>query len=313
MIKTKTINIPAHSRFAYEQRFHDHLTHQEQVHIQEGLRTRPDAGGDTYWSCLTPSQPPRGLIISLHATGNDAWFGQLPLFATLVRQGYAIYTFDLDGHGRHSNTYLDPANAAAMSLDAWQHATSLVPPDTPRYLLAQSVGGALAMQLLLRKEHSITAASFIGVMHQPTISSKAIVAELLAPVFRGWRHGRRFYSRREFIPAFGSFKREQYPLRIAPHLRQQRQNYLQLIQRIFSEAPFAALNQHPQTPILWITGDHDYLARDESMQRLAQANPAWRYIGLARNNHYTAPNDRRCGELVGDWFQQAAHQQGTKA
>ena len=49
-------------------------------------------------------------VVFAHATGNDNLFPQMPLFLNILKNGFNVLTFDLDGHGAQSTTILEKTN-----------------------------------------------------------------------------------------------------------------------------------------------------------------------------------------------------------
>lgn len=274
---------------AYENRFIAHVTSALGCTFSEGRRARPEAGGDVYWALMTPSNP-RGLVVSFHATGNDAWFGQLHLFAALLAKGFAIYTFDLDGHGWRSSARLVATNAASMAQAAINHAQSFNANAPRTILLAQSVGAAIAASLSNHQSHNISAAVLLGAMHEPHIRANSVVAELASPLCRGWWDAGKFYGAYERVPAFGPFKRSQFPIRIG---HSGAYAYIDVVKEIFSRADQTV---YAKMKALSVVGAWDMLAKAAPLTGITK------HVEVAANNHYTTPFDRTCAQTITAWL-----------
>ena len=109
-----------------------------------------------YYQSWHPLGNPSAIILIIHGLGSHSG-----LFSNVVehlhRSGYAVYGFDLRGHGRsqgqrgHINTWSEFREdlKAFLKLIEEQH------PGCPRYLLGHSLGGAIALDYVLRFPTSI--------------------------------------------------------------------------------------------------------------------------------------------------------------
>lgn len=109
-----------------------------------GIAEHPIVGDDRPWVTYAPSEPPKAVILALH--GFNDYRGAFDEFADFaVAHGYRLEAFDQQGFGANRNRGLWPGNAAlatdlrrkvARLRDQW--------PDTPLYILGESMGAAVA-------------------------------------------------------------------------------------------------------------------------------------------------------------------------
>ena len=100
---------------------------------------------------FTPlSKPARGLVVFLHGAGNDFLFPNLSLFRRLLLEGYIVFSFNGDGHGREDSTLLHPERFTSSVADALSHAQHFAP-HLPLFLVGHSLGGALIFNYLAQE------------------------------------------------------------------------------------------------------------------------------------------------------------------
>lgn len=117
--------------------------------------------------------------------GRFAWFGE-----AMSRRGYAVYAYDLRGHGQSSGTrgqvksfdeYLDDTGAFLEEVRRRQ-------PDKPLFLLGHSLGGLICARLAEERAPDVTglvlSAPFLSVVAEVP-PSKIIGARLLAVLWPG--------------------------------------------------------------------------------------------------------------------------------
>ena len=110
------------------------------------------AGGLTlYYQTWQPQTPVRAVLVIIHGLG-----GHSDLFnnvvQALVPQGYAIYGFDLRGHGRSEGQrgYLNRWAEFREDLRGFLHLIEAQTHGEPRFLLGHSLGGIIALDYVLR-------------------------------------------------------------------------------------------------------------------------------------------------------------------
>ncbi len=121
------------------------------VQHQDGMFTADD-GFSLYYQSWLPTSTIKGTIILLHGLGGHSGLFQNVIKA-LIPEGYAIYGYDLRGHGRspgqrgHINRWADYRHDLAyfMAMVQKQH------PTVPCFLLSHSLGSMIALDYDLHK------------------------------------------------------------------------------------------------------------------------------------------------------------------
>ena len=180
------------------------------------------------------------LVILVHGTGNDALVPYLSIIASLLKSGFAVFTFDLDGHGRHSTTSLCFYRLSSCLPDAieschgrWKFKSF--------YLLGHSFGGVLILQYLKRVYHRKPAAVvMISTPVRLTLGIKDMLSELASlkrsSVYRqAWKYGLAYT-----IPAVGPFKRNRFPIRFLDSDDHSKMSYIRFV-REYTEGVFKNL------------------------------------------------------------------------
>ncbi len=104
----------------------------------------PIVGDDRPWVTYAPSGPPKAVILAVH--GFNDYRGAFDEFAAFaVANGYRLEAFDQQGFGANRNRGLWPGNAA-LATDLRRKVARLRGewPDTPLYILGESMGAAVA-------------------------------------------------------------------------------------------------------------------------------------------------------------------------
>ncbi|GAB7141137.1 alpha/beta hydrolase [Deferribacterales bacterium RsTz2092] len=94
---------------------------------------------------FSPKEKPKGYILYLHGNGGNV-SSQTPAMLWLVKAGYRLFTFDYRGYGI-SQGAPDIKGVVDDSLAAFDFMLRAVPADEKVYILGQSMGGALAIDL----------------------------------------------------------------------------------------------------------------------------------------------------------------------
>lgn len=106
---------------------------------------------DLYYQCWCPSGKQRAILIIVHGLGGHSGLFN-NLVQSLVPHGYEIYAFDLRGHGRspgrrgHINAWAE----FREDLGSFLHWVEVQTPKLPCFLLGHSLGGAIALDYILR-------------------------------------------------------------------------------------------------------------------------------------------------------------------
>ncbi len=263
--------------------------------------SRPEAGGETDAYLLAPARPPHALVVFAHGAGNDALFPQVNLFRALLLAGYAVWTFDLDGHGRRSTTRFDPAIIHGAVPDAVKHARAVYP-ELPVHLLCQSFGGDVALGAMVRGTLPEVASVVLlsTPLHvRPTARTVAFeVAGFCTPLCLSQR---RDYGLWGLVPAFGRFKRDVYPIRLA-HTPRGSWDYVGAVNDTIAGAGLPESARRVHVPTLLVYGTRDWIVPLAQGRALREQLPCSELLILPRETHYTTVFSPDTERAILRWF-----------
>jgi alpha-beta hydrolase superfamily lysophospholipase len=232
------------------------------------LRGPPDAGG----LLLPPPAEIRGVVAFAHGGGNDRLFGLGGLRAALAARGWALATAHLAGHGRGGRDAFS-LGAARARLDALVAAAALALPGYPRVVLGQSLGGALALDRSARGAPEPVAC--VSAPHaldvRPTRWALGELRALLHPAaYRAFGQAGIWGA----LPAFGSFKRAEFPVRLPPGEEARPGGYLGAFARALEAMRLLEHLAEPDAPlprVLLLQGEADAVVPADQARALATA------------------------------------------
>lgn len=249
---------------------------------------RPAAGGETQAHRLVPTEEPVGAVLVVHGAGNDALFSLTGLFAALLARRLEIFTFDVDGHGRHSTTRLSGESArtaVTAALAAWGGP----PHGRPLHVVGISLGGSLLLHALPELAPRAVSAALICAPARVHLSWRTIGREIGMPMLRTlWRERSRF-GLAGLIPSFGPFRRDLYPLRLAETPPPGAFGYVEVINAILERLDLHSAAATTSTPVLLVYGDRDLLVPRAQAQLLASRLPTCELVILPGETHLSTP------------------------
>ncbi len=120
--------------------------------MQQGEGTFQGAGGlNLYYQSWHPPGRVRGVLAIVHGLGGHSGiFGRIVDY--LIAKDYAVYGFDLRGHGRSpgQRAYINAWSEYREDLTAFLRFIELQEPDCPHFLLGHSLGAVIVLDYLLR-------------------------------------------------------------------------------------------------------------------------------------------------------------------
>lgn len=216
----------------------------------------PDRTERAAYAYFLPFQA-RACFLLLHGTGNDALFGWDLWIENLVQQGYAVLAVDIEGHGEHSTTFLDPHTFTytAQGLQAWLQ--DLGWPPEKLIVSGYSLGALFALKSLANGSLKAERLILLALPRQVKISWQFVLSEaasIFRPVFwrQWWRKGWRLS-----LPALGWWRRQTFPLRLQNFSDK---SYPRCIAFLFQTHEPSALLARVSCPSLSIYGERDRLA-----------------------------------------------------
>lgn len=270
--------------------------------------------GKTSGWWLRPREKTDQIAFFLHGTGNDALFPQISLFIKLLSHGLQVLSIDLDGHGIHSTTELDPAHLSQcledlMSQGLYLHEKSKI------HLIGQSLGGGVILDFLAKHQDSrFCSASLISTpIHLNQINS--FPYKELGGLFRACLL-RQFplYGPYHLVPALGAFKRKSYPIRIAHHAHQDASSfsYVHTIARALDGMMLRDKAAKVRVPVLLCYGERDQIACSSHGRILHHIMPDSRLVLLNGETHFTTLFAKLTEESIIHWIEQwSLHQNET--
>jgi pimeloyl-ACP methyl ester carboxylesterase len=209
--------------------------------------------GDAHALALLPRiTGDRPAVLIAHGGGNDRLYGLWYLVERLLGQGYAILTAHLPGHGPAGRDHFGTA-AARRRLDAMVVAAANLPGVSgPPYVIGQSMGGALSLDLALRR----SAVRGVALVSAPVALNLdlRLLREFPALLRRPFRRAYGYAGIWGALPAGGPFKRGDFPIRLA-----QAGSYVSAFAALLAELDLLARCQAggPGVPCLILHGRQD--------------------------------------------------------
>jgi pimeloyl-ACP methyl ester carboxylesterase len=269
------------------------VNHSSQSYLRHFVRAYPctwrdlsfDLGnlGKTIAFSLEPVAP-KGAIFFAHGTGNDGVFPQLQLFRDFLARGWAVYSFDLPGHGLGSTTLLDSQSAVQVVRHALQIACAHYQ-GLEIYAVGYSLGGALLARAVLG------APALAGVRYLATPTSlrhlgiRAAVGELPAIWQKEFYQQAAFYGPLGIIPPLGFYRRQSFPIRISAV--GPAKHYISHVAEVVDQMAVLDAVKESSVPSLFVYGQNDFVVPLSQGQALALACPQAQLIVLPGLTHYT--------------------------
>jgi len=265
---------------------------------------RSNGGGYVNAVLIEPETPPKGIVLFAHATGNDCIFPQISMFQEFINAGYSVFSFDLDGHGSESTTSLTPDQVRTCIGQAIEIIDSLGT-DLPIHLIGQSLGGALVLDFLSKNSHKISSAAIMGVPIYITKSQWAFAQEILSLKSSALKDEIKIYGAWNLIPAFGKFKRSQFPVRLKGAKKTDAAlKYVDEVVSTFERIDVAECVKLIETPVLLCYGDTDQIAPVEHGEILFDNLKNCELVTVYGETHFTLGLASETKEKITNWLEQ---------
>ena len=261
--------------------------------IDEGRYARSSGGEVAYLLIEHPDK--NKLSILFHGTGNDQIFTWQALIEALLKAGRSVLTFDLDGHGVKSSSTLVRQNFWQSADDLYLFLKVRGLDAYPYELVGYSLGALLALQATSQHTLRPSRVVIIALPLRIKLSLRFLWNELLtlfSPSFyRHWHD----YGWRLAIPAFGSFRRRSFPLRLDPRFRGSYPEMVDLL--LQDQAPLALINSSSHNYLL-IFGKQDALAPTSDIGQWQSSSGNLKIVVIDRANHFLLPFQRQTNEAI---------------
>jgi len=166
---------------------------------------------NVHYMDFTPKGETKYHCFFFHGTGNDLLYPNLDLFDALLKEGVQVTSFDLPGHGKHSQGFFDAEfSAIYISLLTSYIQKTTSPPQCPIFFCGYSVGCTYANTL---------AAHFKAPVVDIAAPSTLQLFKLRLPFFEAYGFFRAYFQTKHFgfwnlIPAVLWVGRNRFPLRL---------------------------------------------------------------------------------------------------
>lgn len=129
------------------------------------------------WQPQTPT--PKANVVILHGTALHSGIYE-PVAERLTAAGYRVYAFDMQGWGRSegkgADGYVDSFDDYSKDLYTVLNRLKMRYPDTPNYVMGESLGGAVALYSMLKKNIAFDGIITSAVGYKPNPSLLGIRA-----------------------------------------------------------------------------------------------------------------------------------------
>lgn len=252
-------------------------------------------------------------IVFMHGAGNDSLFPYIHLFKPFLRKGFEIFTFDLDGHGRKSSTYLDEDTISTSVIDAL-HTGFLNRKRTEIHILASSIGGAIAINSLAQINDPLVSSIHSAVIIAAPMKLCAVwhaYAEIFTLFHSNLYQYSDSYHFFDLLPSFGPFGRNLYPIRFkTPHSHDQPFlekklgfGYLGHLRSLLKRLNLEHSAKNISIPILLLYGSRDRLAPSDHGKRLHEILNHSEFKCLQGQSHFSLLFSKAMQQELERWFQ----------
>ena len=260
---------------------------------------RPEAQGEVAAIRLSPPDAPRGRVVVAHGAGNDALFPLVALFAPLVRRGFEVFSFDLDGNGWESTTRFAP-ETAPLAIPAAIEAAAAGRAPLPVHLVGHSLGGALALHFLGTPAGArVASAALLSAPLRLELGPGTVAGELRGFFCRAVLGQRATYGLWGIVPAVGPLKRAAYPFRHAMAGRPLA--YIDAVRDLLRRMELPAAAARVRVPVLLAYGSADRLVPATQGRELSARIPRAELEVVLGATHYTVPFTPEVTGRVAEW------------
>jgi pimeloyl-ACP methyl ester carboxylesterase len=260
-----------------------------------------DPNTETYYFSASPKRA-TSLVILLHGTGDHALYPGFQLILDLIRNGNRTFSFDLPGHGPISTSSFSLASAKNCLGEAFLKASDLAG-DLPIHILAQSLGGILAVYSLRKKLLPIRSLCLIGVPIELNIHPRIIFPEVYFSLTKDLWTIARDLGIWKVLPAFGPLKRNEVPFRYEHQDNYLPFGYLKKVKNLIKILDVRYYDHKPlPIPTLGIYGSQDLIAPIHHGRNLVQNFEPNHLEVLEKTNHFMLSFCAATANLVQNWI-----------
>lgn len=265
------------------------------IDVKEGSYYRQEAEGHVHFYHLSPPKNNSQTVIYIHGTGNDGSFLTENLFSLLIKDGYNIFTFDIDGHGSRSTSKLFGHHLDSCIFSAYKQLCKIAEEPEQLHMIGYSIGGLLALKEFSRRRIPIDKLVSIATPFHLKLQLKKIYKELFTLTQKEFYSFGRRWGINALLPAFGPFNRKRFPIRLAEQ-NHMPWGYINFVEEFANNTAWKNLTINASDVILGIFGKQDHIV---DLEKAIEIFGKWQQsdlIILPRANHYSiAINNQALG------------------
>lgn len=259
-------------------------------------------GGEVVSYRLSPPGEPRAVVMPIHGAGNDALFALPGIIKRLLLEGYEVFSFDLDGHGRASTTTLDPETLGGAVPQAIRESRA-GERGLPLHGVGVSLGGALLLHSLGSAPGELISGCLLAAPLRIEMSRGAVLAEIGIPALRTLWREREHCGIWGLVPSFGPVKRDLYPLRLAVRPGPGAFGYVEVLNSALERLELEDAAPRVRVPVLLAYGTADRVVPASQGEALGRLIPSSELLLLEGETHLTTPLAPGVTERVLHWIE----------
>ena len=244
-------------------------------------------------------------ILFLHGLGDDLLFPQARLFGHLINAGWSIASCDLDGHGQGNDSLFKNEEITSLPKSLIEFVDTFNTRQCKMHFMGFSLGGALLLNHTAKFPERVKSLTLIGTpLKVPeTPSPQQLVQELSGLFGQSFRGAVKEFRISSAIPAFGPFRRGQYPVRLGNPDSTSAKEARVLINQM------ALLKNLRLTrfPLLYIAGDRDWIASLSEAERAKSELKQMESYTIPRATHLSCLHELNCWNRIEIFLNAAQH------
>jgi len=242
------------------------------------------------------------LVVVLHSTGCEKYTPLLNLYRRLTLEGYSVFAFDLDGHGRDSThvfqtSHLLDDGVKKMMEEALDHLAKYFAWEN-LYIVGQSLGGCLGIEYssLLDAKYKPEKLVCIGTPITISLNKVSVLKELTSVGQWSVLKALGTYGLSGTIPALKTFRRSVFPMRYINESADGTSHIYDVVDLI-NGLNLAQKCKDIEIPTLWVQGGLDTIAQSRP------GIPRLKRLNLPRECHFSLLFAEQYFDDLVDFFQ----------
>ncbi len=249
---------------------------------------------------FTPEGPPKGVVLFVHGAGGDAIYPYMSFFLELLKNNYEICSFDIDGHGQGSTTYLNKIDIFEC-ISAAIKAFNLEEKSKNVHLVGHSLGGVLILDFLSRTNLDFKSAVVISSPIEVKVRPSMLFNEAFFFFSSIVRKQMGLFGVWEMVPPLVFFKRSKYPIRIDKVDKSR--DYISLFIKIIAAAKLMSKVSEIKCPVLYAYGTRDHLALPKEGKNLHEQTCKSKLLIIKGTTHLTTVFSKTLFKELLEWLE----------